>query len=208
MNNAGIPVSSNYFPGFQYVTPFPSIRKYMNSYQFQHLEASQSRVHHQHLHEEEAHLHIVQPSLPSTSSQRKKRRVVPVRKKYVPRHSQVTLLSLREDRFKGKWSDISYNLYCRSDQQFFRTSHNCREMWYNHLNPIVNHDKWTIEEDIELFKLANQLGTKWARISKALNGVRTEHMVKNRFNSISKKYHSRFQRCSTKKMIELIGIHL
>lgn len=81
-------------------------------------------------------------------------------------------------------------------------------MWYNHLNPIVNHQKWSLEEDIELFRLANQLGTKWARISKALNGVRTEHMVKNRFNSISKKYQSRFQRCSTKKMIELIGIHL
>jgi hypothetical protein len=78
-------------------------------------------------------------------------------------------------------------------------------MWFNHLNPIVVHSKWTLEEDLELFRMAGQLGTKWARISKALEGRRTEHMVKNRFNAISKKYQSRFQRCSTKKIIELIG---
>lgn len=81
-------------------------------------------------------------------------------------------------------------------------------MWYNHLNPVVNHNKWTLKEDIQLFDLAGKIGTKWAKISKALEGVRTEHMVKNRFNSISKKYQSRFQRCSQKKMIELISSHL
>lgn len=81
-------------------------------------------------------------------------------------------------------------------------------MWFNHLNPIVKHTKWTLAEDIELFKLAGELGTKWAKISKALDGVRTEHMVKNRFNAITKKYQSRYQRCSTRKIIELIKKHL
>lgn len=33
-------------------------------------------------------------------------------------------------------------------------------------------------------------------------------MVKNRYNSLAKKYQSRFQRCSTKKMIENIGKYL
>ena len=46
-------------------------------------------------------------------------------------------------------------------------------MWFNHLNPNVSHEKWTPEEDIELFRLASQMGTKWAKISKALEGVRT-----------------------------------
>ena len=71
-----------------------------------------------------------------------------VGKKTVLRHPQVPIIPLREEKLKGKWSDISYQLYCRSDQHFFRTSHNCREMWYNHLNPVVNHDKWTLREDI------------------------------------------------------------
>jgi len=35
-----------------------------------------------------------------------------------------------------------------------------------------------------------------------MNGVRTEHMVKNRFNSLIKKYQTRFNRFSTKKMVE------
>jgi hypothetical protein len=56
--------------------------------------------------------------------------------------------------------------------------------------------------------LAAKLGTKWAKISKAMQGRRTEHMVKNRYNSLAKKYQSRFQRCSTKKMIENIGKYL
>jgi len=33
-------------------------------------------------------------------------------------------------------------------------------------------------------------------------------MVKNRFNSITKRYQTRFQRCSIKKMTELIRIDL
>jgi hypothetical protein len=81
-------------------------------------------------------------------------------------------------------------------------------MWFNHLNPVVSHDKWTIEEDVLLFRHASAIGTKWSKISRALNGVRTEHMVKNRFNSIIKKFQSRYQRCSTKKIIELVLSHL
>lgn len=48
------------------------------------------------------------------------------------------------------------------------------------------------------------MGLKWAQISKAMDGVRTEHMVKNRFNSLNKKYQSRFHRFSMKKMVENI----
>ena len=81
-------------------------------------------------------------------------------------------------------------------------------MWFNHLNPVVNHSKWTLPEDIQLFKLAGEFGTKWAKISKSLNGLRTEHMVKNRFNSIHKKFLNRYQRCSLKKIIEFIRNHL
>lgn len=73
-------------------------------------------------------------------------------------------------------------------------------MWFNHLNPNVSHNKWTLEEDIRLFKHVSRIGTKWAQISKAMDGVRTEHMVKNRFNSLIKKYSLKYQRYSLKKL--------
>jgi hypothetical protein len=54
-----------------------------------------------------------------------------------------------------------------------------------------------------LFGYIRQHGLKWAHISKLLNGVRTEHMVKNRYNSIVKRYQNRWQR-STKKIVDRI----
>jgi len=77
-------------------------------------------------------------------------------------------------------------------------------MWFNHLNPNVRHEKWSLEEDALLFRLVLRDGTKWAQISKAMDGVRTEHMVKNRFNSLIKKYSARYQRYSLKKLAEII----
>lgn len=77
-------------------------------------------------------------------------------------------------------------------------------MWFNHLNPNVRHDKWTLAEDILLFQLVSRNGTKWAQISKDMDGVRTEHMVKNRFNSLIRKYSLKYQRYSVKKLAEII----
>jgi len=55
-----------------------------------------------------------------------------------------------------------------------------------------------------LLKLIAKIGCKWAQISKTMNGMRTEHMVKNRFNSLIKKYQTRFNKFSNKKMVENI----
>lgn len=95
-------------------------------------------------------------------------------------------------------------LFAQSDRKYYRSSHKCREKWYNHLDPVVRHDKWTLDEDLRLFELIAHLGQRWAAISKAMSGARTEHMVKNRFNSIYKKYAARYQRSSFKKIIEII----
>jgi hypothetical protein len=95
-------------------------------------------------------------------------------------------------------------LYCRSALAYFKTSHQCREKWFNHLNPALSKEKWTIEEDVALFRNARDLGSKWAKISKAMGECRTEHMIKNRFKSIAKKYENRFQRCTVRKRVENI----
>ncbi len=77
-------------------------------------------------------------------------------------------------------------------------------MWFNHLDPIVNRDKWTLEEDLSLFNSVAKFGSKWAMISKIFNNSRTEHMIKNRYHSLMKKYQAKTNRLSTKKLIEKI----
>eukprot|EP00301_Raphidiophrys_heterophryoidea_P001045 c10519_g1_i1.p1 GENE.c10519_g1_i1~~c10519_g1_i1.p1 ORF type:complete len:394 (+),score=60.65 c10519_g1_i1:101-1282(+) len=80
-----------------------------------------------------------------------------------------------------RWSLIAHSLEGRVGKQ-------CRERWHNHLNPDVRKDAWTPEEDELIFELVEKLGTKWASISKHLDG-RTDNSIKNRYYSSLKKIH-------------------
>lgn len=44
-----------------------------------------------------------------------------------------------------KWSEIAKFLIGRIGKQ-------CRERWFNHLNPIINKKRWTDEEDLALME--------------------------------------------------------
>jgi hypothetical protein len=44
----------------------------------------------------------------------------------------------------------------------------CR--WHNHLDPLVNKEHWTIEEETTIFKAHREFGNKWKDISKLLLG--------------------------------------
>lgn len=72
----------------------------------------------------------------------------------------------------------------------------------NHLNPSIVKDKWSIEEDIQLLKVASEYGGKWSLIARALNSGRTENMVKNRVISIVK--HNFKKKCNKIKKEEII----
>ncbi|KEP60614.1 UNVERIFIED_CONTAM: Myb family DNA-binding domain-containing protein [Hammondia hammondi] len=65
-----------------------------------------------------------------------------------------------------------------------RTGKQCRERWFNHVNPEVKKGDWSAEEDAMILMLQNELGNRWATIAKKLRG-RTENAVKNRFISLS-----------------------
>mmetsp|Transcript_20894 Transcript_20894/g.26437 ORF Transcript_20894/g.26437 Transcript_20894/m.26437 type:complete len:339 (+) Transcript_20894:325-1341(+) len=73
------------------------------------------------------------------------------------------------------WSVIAKHLKGRIGKQ-------CRERWHNHLDPTINREPWTEEEDDLLIEKHEELGNKWAEISKYFNG-RTDNMIKNRWNS-------------------------
>ena len=96
------------------------------------------------------------------------------------------LIELVEKFGAEKWAYISKYFTDRIGKQ-------CRERWFNHLNPSVNKTSWSEEEEWILFIQHQKLGNKWSQLCKFLPG-RTDNTIKNHWNSTMQKKMTQFEK--------------
>jgi hypothetical protein len=95
------------------------------------------------------------------------------------REEDAAILAFVAQHGPGNWATLAAQLPRRIGKQ-------CRERWTNHLCPHVVKGQWTAEEERRVVELHQQFGNQWAKIASFLPG-RTDHCVKNRWNSTLKR---------------------
>ena len=82
----------------------------------------------------------------------------------------------------------------------------CRERWHNHLDESKVKGNWSLEEDFAIIEcVVEMFGKKWSKMKGNLGNRRTEHMIKNRYNSLITKnrvHKHEKERDITKRLLE------
>jgi hypothetical protein len=68
-----------------------------------------------------------------------------------------------------------------------RTTRQCRERWINYLDPALNTNAWTSDEDALLERTYAAIGPRWVCLTQFFP-TRTDAMLKNRFQVLQRKH--------------------
>lgn len=98
---------------------------------------------------------------------------------------------------------MAKSLFYNSDCTIFKSPKHCRERWLNHLDDKKKRGLWTPQEDLKIFKFVMDFGKRWCKLVSVLKDTRTEHMIKNRYNSLINK-----QRKSRKEREEQLSLKI
>jgi hypothetical protein len=90
-----------------------------------------------------------------------------------------TIINWIELNGPSKWAALATHLPGRIPKQ-------CRERWVNHLDPSIKKVAWSPEEDEVILSGIQQIGMRWADLSRLLPG-RSDNAIKNRWNSALKR---------------------
>lgn len=112
------------------------------------------------------------------------------------------LVRIVDDRGPKNWNVVAKELNVELYGSMpVRQGKQCRERWFNHLNPTLRKGNWRASEDIYILTKQIELGNRWSEIAKAMDG-RTENSVKNRWKCMVKKAKRRHPHAAN--VIELI----
>lgn len=105
-----------------------------------------------------------------------------VRAKFLP-HEDSQLRALVAEFGEDQWRKVASRMPNRNVRQ-------CRERWKHYICSNMAKEPWKPEEDEILFRMVNEMGFKWTKISKFLPG-RTDIQVKSRW--FKNFHHMRFE---------------
>merc|ERR1712072_246491 len=90
----------------------------------------------------------------------------------------VAEMASSEEGSVRNWAEVA-------DRITGRTTKQCRERWFNHLDPSIKRGNYTAEEDKLIMEQQAMIGNRWSVISGMLPG-RTEDAVKIRWKTLTR----------------------
>jgi iron-sulfur cluster repair protein YtfE (RIC family) len=99
---------------------------------------------------------------------------------FTPDEDRVLISAAQGSKQRHNWSQVANLLPGRNSKQ-------CRDRWFNVLNPLRKRSKWTIEEDTVALEAYERLGNSWSSIQQLLPG-RTQLQVRDRLRTLHRRH--------------------